>query len=393
MDRTILHIDVNNFFASIEIMLNPNLKGLPVAVCGSEDDRHGIVLAKSYEAKKSGVKTAETVWQAKKKCPNLIIVPPQYEKYKKYSKLIQNIYYSYTDQVEPFGLDECWLDVTGSLKLFGNVENIAEEIKERVKKEIGVTVSIGVSFTKTFAKLGSDLKKPDAITYISKENFKNIVWPLVTNEIIGVGKSTFKILEEMNLKTIGELANCDISLLEQKLGKHGRILWKRVNGIDDEIVDANMYIASPKSIGNGKTFRNDLTKINDIRSAFQNLTYEISNKLKKHKLEVKNIQIVIRDNQFNDKQLQCELPTITSSSLIITNTAMDLFKKYKWNKPIRALTIRAINLIEEGTNDQISLFEEKDEYEKIKKIDKVMFEINNKFGPNSVKFSNINKKL
>lgn len=393
MDRTILHIDVNNFFASIEIMLNPNLKGLPIAVCGSEDDRHGIVLAKSYEAKKFGVKTAETVWQAKKKCPNLIIVPPQYEEYKKYSKLIQNIYYSYTDQVEPFGLDECWLDVTGSLKLFGNVENIAEEIKERVKKEIGVTVSIGVSFTKTFAKLGSDLKKPDAITYISKENFKNIVWPLVTNEIIGVGKSTFKILEEMNLKTIGELANCDISLLEQKLGKHGRILWKRVNGIDDEIVDAHMYIASPKSIGNGKTFRNDLTKINDIRSAFQNLTYEISNKLKKHRLEAKNIQIVIRDNQFNDKQLQCELPTITSSSLIITNTAMDLFKKYKWNKPIRALTIRAINLIEEGTNDQISLFEEKDEYEKIKKIDKVMFEINNKFGPNSVKFSNINKKL
>ena len=393
MDRTILHIDVNNFFASIEIMLNPNLKGLPVAVCGSEDDRHGIVLAKSYEAKKFGVKTAETIWQAKKKCPNLIIVPPQYDEYKKYSKLIQNIYYSYTDQVEPFGLDECWLDVTGSLKLFGNVENIAEEIKERVKKEIGVTVSIGVSFTKTFAKLGSDLKKPDAITYISKENFKNIVWPLVTNEIIGVGKSTFKILEEMNLKTIGELANCDISLLEQKLGKHGRILWKRVNGIDDEIVDANMYITSPKSIGNGKTFRNDLTKINDIRSAFQNLTYEISNKLKKHRLEAKNIQIVIRDNQFNDKQLQCELPTITSSSLIITNTAMDLFKKYKWNKPIRALTIRAINLIEEGTNDQISLFEEKDEYEKIKKIDKVMFEINNKFGPNSVKFSNINKKL
>ena len=393
MDRTILHIDVNNFFASLEIMLNPNLKGLPVAVCGSEDDRHGIVLAKSYEAKKFGVKTAETVWQAKKKCPNLIIVPPQYEEYKKYSKLIQNIYYSYTDQVEPFGLDECWLDVTGSLKLFGNVENIAEEIKERVKKEIGVTVSIGVSFTKTFAKLGSDLKKPDAITYISKENFKNIVWPLVTNEIIGVGKSTFKILEEMNLKTIGELANCDISLLKQKLGKHGKILWKRVNGIDDEIVDANMYIASPKSIGNGKTFRNDLTKINDIRSAFQNLTYEISNKLKKHRLEAKNIQIVIRDNQFNDKQLQCELPTITSSSLIITNTAMDLFKKYKWNKPIRALTIRAINLIEEGTNDQISLFEEKDEYEKIKKIDKVMFEINNKFGPNSVKFSNINKKL
>ena len=388
MDRTILHIDVNNFFASIEIMLNPNLKGLPVAVCGSEDDRHGIVLAKSYEAKKFGVKTAETTWQAKKKCPNLVIIPPQYEEYKKYSKLIQNIYYSYTDQVEPFGLDECWLDVTGSLKLFGSVENIAEEIKERVKKEIGVTVSIGVSFTKTFAKLGSDFKKPDAITYISKENFKNIVWPLVTNEIIGVGKSTFKILEEMNLKTIGELANCDISLLEQKLGKHGKILWERVNGIDNEIVDSNMNERIPKSIGNGKTFRNDLTKIDDIRSAFQNLTYEISNKLKKHRLEAKNIQIVIRDNQFNDKQLQCELPTITSSSLIITNTAMDLFKKYKWNKPIRALTIRAINLVEEGTNDQITLFEEKDEYEKIKKIDKVMFEINNKFGTNSIKFSN-----
>lgn len=388
MDRNILHIDVNNFFASIEIMLNPNLKGLPVAVCGSEDERHGIVLAKSYEAKKFGVKTAETTWQAKKKCPNLVIIPPQYEEYKKYSKLIQNIYYSYTDQIEPFGLDECWLDVTGSLKLFGSVENIAEEIKERVKKEIGVTVSIGVSFTKTFAKLGSDLKKPDAITYISKANFKNIVWPLDTNEIIGVGKSTFKILQEMNIKTIGDLANCDISLLEQKLGKHGKILWERVNGIDNEIVDSNMNERIPKSIGNGKTFRNDLTKIDDIRFSFQNLAYEISNKLKQYKLEAKNIQIVIRDNQFNDKQLQGELPTITSSSLIITNTAMDLFKKYKWNRPIRALTIRAINLVEEGTNDQITLFEEKDEYEKIKKIDKVMFEINNKFGPNSVKFSN-----
>ena len=388
MDRNILHIDVNNFFASIEIMLNPNLKGLPVAVCGSEDDRHGIVLAKSYEAKKFGVKTAETTWQAKKKCPNLVIIPPQYEEYKKYSKLIQNIYYSYTDQIEPFGLDECWLDVTGSLNLFGSVENIAEEIKERVKKEIGVTVSIGVSFTKTFAKLGSDLKKPDAITYISKANFKNIVWPLATNEIIGVGKSTFKILEEMNIKTIGDLANSDISLLEEKLGKHGKILWERVNGIDNEIVDSNINERIPKSIGNGKTFRNDLTKIDDIRFSFQNLAYEISNKLKQYKLEAKNIQIVIRDNQFNDKQLQGELPTITSSSLIITNTAMDLFKKYKWNKPIRALTIRAINLVEEGTNDQITLFEEKDEYEKIKKIDKVMFEINNKFGPNSVKFSN-----
>lgn len=388
MDRNILHIDVNNFFASIEIMLNPNLKGLPVAVCGSEDDRHGIVLAKSYEAKKFGVKTAETTWQAKKKCPNLVIIPPQYDEYKKYSKLIQNIYYSYTDQIEPFGLDECWLDVTGSLKLFGSVENIAEEIKERVKKEIGVTVSIGVSFTKTFAKLGSDLKKPDAITYISKDNFKNIVWPLDTNEIIGVGKSTFKILQEMNIKTIGDLANSNITLLEEKLGKHGKILWERVNGIDNEIVDSNMNERIPKSIGNGKTFRNDLTKIDDIRFSFQNLSYEISNKLKQYKLEAKNIQIVIRDNQFNDKQLQGELPTTTSSSLIITNTAMDLFKKYKWNRPIRALTIRAINLVEEGTNDQITLFEEKDEYEKIKKIDKVMFEINNKFGPNSVKFSN-----
>ena len=326
MDKSILHVDVNNFFASIEIMLNPNLKGLPVAVCGSEDDRHGIVLAKSYEAKKFGVKTAETIWQAKKKCPNLIIVPPQYDEYRKYSKLIQNIYYSYTDQVEPFGLDECWLDVTGSLKLFGSVENIAEKIKERVKKEIGVTVSIGVSFTKTFAKLGSDLKKPDAITYISKDNFKNIVWELPTNEIIGIGKSTFKILENMNLKTIGNLANSDVCLLEQKLGKHGRIIWERVNGIDNEMVDSNINEKTPKSIGNGKTFRKDLTKIDDIRFSFQYLSYEISNKLKIHKLEAKTIQIVIRDNQFNDKQLQCELPTITSSSLIITNTAMDLFK-------------------------------------------------------------------
>ncbi len=221
MERVILHSDLNACYASIECMLNPELRGKPVAVAGCVEDRHGIILAKSQEAKVCGVKTAEAVWQAKLKCPDLSVVPPHFEEYVKYSSMVRDIYRRYTDLIEPFGLDEAWLDVTGSQRLFGNGETIAHSIREAVKTELELTVSIGVSFNKVFAKLGSDLKKPDAVTVITREDFKEKLWKLPAVEMIGVGRATFQKLNSFGIYTIGDLANCDKDWITKQLGKCG----------------------------------------------------------------------------------------------------------------------------------------------------------------------------
>ena len=254
MERVILHCDCNNFFASVETLLNPSYRGIPMAVCGSQEDRHGIVLAKNEEAKKYGIKTAETVFSAKKKCPYLVIASPHYDEYEKYSMKLNAIYGEYTDKVEPFGIDESWLDVTASRRLFGTGEEIAELIRQRVKNEIGVTVSIGVSFNKVFAKLGSDYKKPDAITAISKENFRQIVFPLPVSDLLFVGKKTTEELEKIGIRTIGDLASTSKDMLRYKLGKMGDMLYDYANGLDSSPVGSGIN-REAKSISNGFTFR------------------------------------------------------------------------------------------------------------------------------------------
>ena len=221
-EKIILHSDLNNFYASVECLLHPELRDKYVAVCGSQEDRHGIVLAKNGRAKAKGVKTGEAIWEAKKKCPELVIVPPTFSEYAKYSKIVREIYKRYTNQIEPFGMDECWLDVTGSTRLFGSGVNIAHEIRKAVKDETGLTVSIGVSFNKIFSKLGSDLKKPDAVTVITKQNYKTVVWSLKANELLGVGRATSKKLASMGIFTIGDIANTPADVLQKKLGKFGR---------------------------------------------------------------------------------------------------------------------------------------------------------------------------
>lgn len=236
MERIILHSDINSCFASIECMLDPSLKGKPVAVAGSAENRHGIILAKSQEAKAFGVQTAETIWQAKAKCPELIIIEPHYNEYVKYSGKVRDIYRRYTDLIEPFGLDEAWLDVSGSTRLFGSGEKIANKIRETVKFELGLTVSIGVSFSKVFAKLGSDMKKPDAVTVISREDFKNKVWPLPASAMIGVGRATAAKLSSFGVHTLGELAACEREWLIKHFGKCGNELWTFANGIDSSRV-------------------------------------------------------------------------------------------------------------------------------------------------------------
>ncbi len=264
MLRSILHCDMNNFYASVECMLDPALKKYPIAVCGSVEERHGIVLAKNYKAKAFDVKTGDAVWQAKQKCKDLVVVPPHYEEYIKYSKLARSVYERYTDQVEPYGMDECWLDISGTESLFGSPEKVANEIRETMKFELGLTISVGVSFNKIFAKLGSDMKKPDAVTVIPKDTFKEKIWGLPAADLLGVGRATQRVLDSYCIRTIGDLANNDPEFLRRRLGKNGVVLWNYANGNDLSLVAKKDFVSPIKSVGHGITTVADLEKASDV---------------------------------------------------------------------------------------------------------------------------------
>lgn len=384
MTRTILHSDMNNCYASIERKLNPSLVGKRLVVCGSVEDRHSIVLAKSYEAKAFGVKTGDSLFEAKMKCPGLVAVKPHYDEYFKFSKLAHKIYYSYTNQVEPFGLDECWLDVTGSKKLFGSGETIAHEIKERIKKELGITVSIGVSYNKIFAKLGSDLKKPDAVTVISKNDFKEIVWPLSTDAIIGIGSKTKKKLMYMNINTLGELAKADVNLLKRKLGIRGLYLWQYANGYDNSEVCDYYHRDKIKSISRGVTTKADLNSYDEVKKIFEELAIEVSKKLIEEDLKAGGVRITIRDKNLDYVSFQKVFTETSISALRLNDKAMELFKeRYDFKEAIRSLTISAINLTRNTKSEQLSLFAPK-KVIKDDRLEKVFNEIREKFGKDKI---------
>lgn len=384
MTRTILHSDMNNCYASIERKLNPYLVGKRLVVCGSVEDRHSIVLAKSYEAKAFGVKTGDSLFEAKMKCPGLVAVKPHYDEYFKFSKLAHKIYYSYTNQVEPFGLDECWLDVTGSEKLFGSGETIAHEIKERIKKELGITVSIGVSYNKIFAKLGSDLKKPDAVTVISKNDFKEIVWPLSTDAIIGIGSKTKKKLMYMNINTLGELAKADVNLLKRKLGIRGLYLWQYANGYDTSEVCDYYHRDKIKSISRGVTTKADLNSYDEVKKIFEELAIEVSKKLIEEDLKAGGVRITIRDKNLDYVSFQKVFTETSISALRLNDKAMELFKeRYDFKEAIRSLTISAINLTRNTKTEQLSLFAPK-KVIKDDRLEKVFNEIREKFGKDKI---------
>lgn len=384
MTRTILHSDMNNCYASIERKLNPSLVGKRLVVCGSVEDRHSIVLAKSYEAKAFGVKTGDSLFEAKMKCPSLVAVKPHYDEYFKFSKLAHKIYYSYTNQVEPFGLDECWLDVTGSEKLFGSGETIAHEIKERIKKELGITVSIGVSYNKIFAKLGSDLKKPDAVTVISKNDFKEIVWPLSTDAIIGIGSKTKKKLMYMNINTLGELAKADVNLLKRKLGIRGLYLWQYANGYDTSEVCDYYHRDKIKSISRGVTTKADLNSYDEVKKIFEELAIEVSKKLIEEDLKAGGVRITIRDKNLDYVSFQKVFTETSISALRLNDKAMELFKeRYDFKEAIRSLTISAINLTRNTKTEQLSLFAPK-KVIKDDRLEKAFNEIREKFGKDKI---------
>ncbi|SMB81059.1 DNA polymerase-4 [Desulfonispora thiosulfatigenes DSM 11270] len=381
MHRYILHCDLNNFYASVECMLNPELKGKAVAVCGKQEERHGIVLAKSEKAKKMGVKTGEAICQAKRKCPDLITVLPNFATYIKYSKLTRDIYYRYTDMVEAFGIDECWLDVTGSISLFGNSYEIAYKIKETVKEELGLTISIGVSFNKIFAKLGSDMKKPDAITCIERENFKEQIWNLPAGDLLGVGSATKRKLEKYGIKTIGQIANTTQDFMKRLLGKNGTQLWMYANGLDDSRVATRDYFVPYKTIGHSITCTSDLLNLEEVWCVFLELSQNVSKRLRAYNLTTRKIQISIKDNTLVSKEYQGCLDLPTSSYHDIAKFALKIFiQKHIWINNIRAVGVRAIDLQNSQKIEQCSLFCDHKAKERINKLEETIETIRDKYG-------------
>lgn len=381
MSRIILHSDCNCFYASVECALNPALKGKPVAVSGNPEKRHGIILAKSEEAKKFGVKTGEAIWQAKKKCPQLITLPPNFSKYVEYSKSVKEIYYKYTDMVESFGPDEAWLDVTESTRLFGNGYKIAQKIRSRIKKELDITVSIGVSYNKIFAKLGSDYKKPDAVTLINKSNYKHMVWSLPAEDLLYVGSATKKKLNSLGIFTIGQIANTPVDILKKNLGKWGQMLHSFANGNDTSTVALYGETSPVKSIGNSTTSPRDLKDITDVKIIMGVLADSVARRMREQGLSCMLVSITVRDNSLCSFTRQKKLLSYTDITSEILSTALALFKEsYSWKKPIRSLGLSVSELTCKDSGTQLSLFEDNKKRLRQESLDKTTDALKNRFG-------------
>lgn len=396
MDRVIFHCDCNSFYASVELLSHPELRNKPVAVCGDPASRHGIILAKNEPAKKFGVKTAETIWQAKKKCPDLVLLPAHHKLYSEYSKKVNAIYERFTDLVEPFGLDENWLDVTGTLHLFGgDAVALADRIRSTVKEEFGLTVSVGVSFNKIFAKLGSDYKKPDATTLITVDNFRDIVWPLPVTDLLFVGRAAAKVLGQYGVTTIGDLAAFDRQALIALLGKQGGQLWNYANGLEHSpVAPAGLYVP-PKSVGNGQTFPRNLVTRDEVHQGLAMLADEVAMRLRQHHLKATTLQITIRDPDFKDicRQRPLEFPTYTARDL--TRVATEIVAScWRSNAPIRALTVTAHNLVPESeATEQMGLFdtEAPKRRNKVETLERTMDAIRAKYGHDALTTGTIAK--
>lgn len=396
MSRVILHSDCNSFYASVECALNPKLKNYPVAVSGNAEERHGIILTKNQIAKKYNIKTGEAIWQAKKKCPQLIVLQADFPKYLEFSKYIKDLYNEYTDSVESFGIDEAWLDVTGSRRIFGSGKIIAEKIRSRVKKELGITVSIGVSFNKIFAKLGSDYKKPDAITVISEENYKDIVWPLPAEDLLYVGRSTIKKLHGLGVYTIGDAANIPENILVSNLGKWGYLLHSFANGQDTSAVSKSNAISAVKSIGNSMTAVRDLKNDDDVKIILSVLCDSVGQRLREQGMKCSTVAIQIRDKYLYSFTRQTILKSFSNITQELFCCAFALFKKnYGWQNDIRSIGISLSGLVSADNAVQISLFSDETKRVRLENLNLAGDKIKNKYGSKALVFANVlaDKKL
>lgn len=379
--RKILHCDLNNFFASVECLLNPKLKEECVAVCGSVEERHGIVLAKNENAKKYGVKTGETVWEARLKCPKLVTVPPHYDKYIEFSRKVKSIYNEYTDMVEPFGIDECWLDITGSLQLFGSETEIAEKLRKRVKEETGLTISVGVSYNKIFAKLASDMKKPDAVTRLTRDDLKSIIWKMPCGDLFGVGRATTESFYKLGIKTIGDIAEMPENLMQSLFGKSGLMLHNYANGLDFSPVLRESEMPLLKSVSRGITCKKDLHTRSEASPVVMALSEKVSHSLRKNGFFANTIKVALKDSRLITREFQKKIRTPVRAADVLAKNAMELIEKNcNFSVPVRALTVFAGNLVNEKCSYQLSLEEDYLYLEKIEKLDSEVDRLRTKYG-------------
>lgn len=382
MDRQILHVDCNKFYASVECCLDPTLRDKPVVVGGNEASRHGIVLTKNEIAARYGIATGETLWSARRKCPDLVTVPPRFPMYTKFSGMVRSILREYTPLVEPFGLDEAWMDVTDSRR---DAVDIAHEIRCRIKEELGITVSIGVSFNKTFAKLGSDYKKPDAVTVFSRENYRELVWPLSAGELIYVGRSTRKKLEERFIYTIGNVAKADPALLQSLLGKWGPALHAIANGRDSQPVIPTEEAAGVQSVSNGMTTPRDLTDDRDVQRVLMVLAESVGRRLREKHLTGRTVELQLRDNQLHTRSHRVTLDHYIQATGDIEAAAYALFKdSYRWQRPLRSITIGVSGLEPEDVPCQMDMTDSVGR-EKREQLDRAVDSLRERFGDKCIR--------
>ena len=381
MARTILHSDCNSFYASVECLHRPEIRDKPVAVGGEPEHRRGIILTKNAVAKKYGVKTGETLWQAKQKCPDLVIVPPNYPLYLRFSEMARQIYLEYTNLVEPFGIDEAWADVSASSTLFGDGEKIAQEIRQRIKQEMGITVSIGVSWNKVFAKLGSDYKKPDAVTVISKENYQSIVWPLPVEDLLYVGSATRQKLRSKYVKTIGQLAAYPPEYLHVTFGKWGDILSAFANGLDLAPVAPYDSLRAVKSVGNSTTTVRDLKNNEDVKMVLYVICESVGRRMREQGFKGRTVTVSVRDNQLFSITRQCKLEQYTNISSEISDKAFWLFRKmYDWYRPIRSIGISVSDFEHDTIESQTSLYVNEHQRIRLEHLDGTVDDLKRRFG-------------
>lgn len=390
MERVILHCDMNGFFASVEGLEHPELRDKPFAVCGDPESRHGIILAKNEIAKQYHIQTAETIWQAQRKCPQLILLRAHHEKYEYYSGKANEIYLEYTDRVEPCSIDESWLDVTESGRLFGNGREIADTLRQRMRQELGLTISVGVSFNKVFAKMGSDYQKPDATTEITRQNYKQLLYPLPVSELILVGRSAEEKLKTMGITTIGGLAECNVTLLKRALGKLGETIHAYANGVDLREVAYAEEQREAKSIGNSMTFQKDLRTTEEVRAGVLFLADSVASRLRANRQKCTTVQIVLRDADFHDRSKQKKMSHATNLATEIAREATELILSiWKPGMPIRLISVTAAQLQAENQAQQLTFWEntEGEKRKKLEHLERAMDGIRERYGKDSVKFA------
>jgi DNA polymerase-4 len=381
MGRRILHADFNSFYASVACFLDPALRSHPVAVAGNPEARHGIILAKNQLAKKFGVQTGEAIWEAKQKCPLLITVKPDFAQYQKFSALGRAIYGEYSDRVEAFGLDENWIDVTGSTSDMADAHRLAEVIKNRVREELGITVSVGVADNKVFAKLGSDIKKPDAVTLVSPDNYQSVAWPLPARDLLYVGRATEAKLLKYGIVTIGDLANTQEPFLRAQFGKAGTMLHAFANGLDIAPVMPTDDQQTVKSVGNGLTTPRDLVNDEDVYLTISMLAESVAMRLREHGMRAKTASLAVRDSGLVSFIRQTKLPKPTNITIEISRACMALFREhYTWQAPIRSLTVSCSDLISMDCPLQLSLFDDEAPRRKAEAAEVAVDDIRRRFG-------------